>query len=226
MNVRSELKQQSPTTHAAIASIAVVAVQVAAIVAYIRIQQPVITEYRSIAYPFIWITAGVGTAVWIGQLFAGRPRRLRGAIVAIPYVLVLFWLSGIIGGPTGTETFLVQNAMPGWGPIVVYSGSLMSISLVPFTFVGYLTLGYVVYVVAASTAQSVRAAAIGLASCVSCTAPLLLAVAGIFGGNTTAMVATAGYDIATIIFVGTLALLAIAAKRSTHEQPDVCPVRY
>jgi len=87
-------------------------------------------------------------------------------------------------------------------------------------------LGYVVYVVAASTAQSVRAAAIGLASCVSCTAPLLLAVAGIFGGNTTAMVATAGYDIATIIFVGTLALLAIAAKRSTHEQPDVCPVRY
>ena len=58
-----------------------------------------------------------------------------------------------------------------------------------------------------------------MASCVSCAAPLLLAVGGLLGGaQATSMMASLGYDIATVMLVATFALLARAAGRAATDE--------
>jgi len=145
-----------------------------------------------------------------------RPRRWLGAAVGVGYTVALLWLSGTLGTSAGLPTSQLELALPGWGPILLYDNGLLSLSIVPFKLVAYLSLGYIVAVLVAA-AGSARTAALGMASCVSCAAPLLLAVAGLFGGSqATTMVASAGYDLATVVLLATFGLLVRAAQKTTE----------
>ena len=186
----------------------------AAVGAYIEVAEPTLTGVRTLAYPALWITGSVGTAVWIGLTVRGRPRRRRGVVVAAGYTLALLWLTGLIGAPTATTTAEIVAALPGWGPLLLYDGTVIRLAVVPFKLVAYLALGYIVYVFVAANGGSVRAAVLGFATCVGCGAPLLVAVAGGLGSAQAAtLVASVGYDIATVVLGGTFGLLALAASR-------------
>ena len=203
----------------AVSTAAVAAVMlVAAIMAYLNGTDAAITVLRSLAYPIIWITVSLAAAVWIGQTVQGRPRRWRGVAVGGGYTLMIAWLTGLLGSTTGGFPLRVHAAPPGWGPIILYDSGLVRLSIVPFKLIAYLALGYVIYALVAAHRGSIRAAALGVVSCVSCTGPLLVAVIGAIGGTqATTAVATAGYDIATVALVATFGLLVAVVAR---QQPS------
>ena len=208
-------RRLSPLEFAVGSGVIVVAVFAAATASYVSVQQPTLTDARVLVYPTLWSTAGIVSAVWVDRTVRVRPRRWLGVVVGVGYTLALCWVSGIVGASAGMPTSQLVLTLPGWGPILLYDNGLVSLSIVPFKLVAYLCLGYIVAVLVAA-AGSARTAALGLASCVSCAAPLLLAVAGLFGGTqATTMVASAGYDLATIVLVVTFGLLVRAAQQTT-----------
>jgi len=209
-------RRLSPLSVAVGSGIVVVTVLAAATASYLLIQQPALTDSRVLVYPVVWSTAAVVAAVWVSRTVRVRPRRWIGAIVGIGYTLALLWLSGTLGASAGMPTSQLELALPGWGPILLYDNGLVSLAVVPFKLVAYLCLGYIVAVLVAA-AGSARTAALGMASCVSCAAPLLLAVAGLFGGTqATTMVASTGYDLATVVLLVTFGLLVRAAHQTTE----------
>jgi len=209
---------RSPSTIALGAAGLAVAVYAATTSAYLAAVQPIVTDLRVFVYPPVWIAASVAAAVWVDRTVRHRPRPWLGRAVGVAYVLGLCWLSGLIDASSGTETLRLVATLPGWGPIGLYDNGLVNVAIVPFKLIAYLALGHIVSVLVAANGGSARAAALGMASCVSCAAPLLLAVGGFLGGTqATAMVASAGYDIATVVLVATFGLLARAASRTTSE---------
>jgi len=209
----------SPTTLAIVGAGLAVAVYAAATSAYLAAVGPIITDLRVFVYPPVWIATSVAAAVWVDRTVDHRPRPWLGRAVGITYVLGIAWLSGLVDVSSGMTPLRVVSTLPGWGPIGLYDNGLVSLSVVPFKLVAYLALGHIVAVLVAAQGGSARAAALGMASCVSCAAPLLLAVGGLLGGaQATSMVASVGYDIATVILVATFALLARAADRATVDE--------
>ncbi len=215
------LKETTPLQRSIAVALAVAVAVVASISAYIEAASPAITEYRSLVYPVIWIVGGSTAVVWVHGSVSGRSNRAIAAIVGGGYVVALLWVSGLVRAGAGTGSVLVSPAVPGWGPIVVYEGAIIGFSVVPFKWIGYLALGYIVYVLVAGAGGSIKAAALGFVTCVSCTAPLISAVAGAIGGaGASRAVATVGYDIATVVFLLTIGLLVFAVSRTTPR----CPV--
>ena len=209
-------RRLSPLEFAVGSGILVVTVLAAATASYLSIQQPTLTDGRVLVYPAVWITASITAAVWVGRTVRVRPRRWLGAAVGVGYTVALLWLSGTLGASAGLPMSQLELTLPGWGPIWLYDNGLVSLSVVPFKLVAYLSLGYIVAVLVAA-AGSARTAALGLASCVSCAAPLLLAVAGLFGGSqASTMVASVGYDLATVVLLVTFGLLVRAAQQTTE----------
>lgn len=211
---------RSPSTVALVGAGLAVGLYAVATSAYLAAVGPTVTDLRVFVYPPVWIALSVGAAIWVDRTVDHRPRPWLGRAVGIAYVLGLAWLSGLIGVSSGQTTLRVVSTLPGWGPIGLYDNGLVRLSVVPFKLVAYLALGHIVAVLVAAQGGSARAAALGMASCVSCAAPLLLAVGGLLGGTqATAMVASVGYDISTVILVATFALLARAAGRTS---PQAC----
>ncbi len=209
-------RRLSPLELAAASAVLAITVLAAATASYLSVQQPTLTDSRVLVYPVVWITASVAVAVWVSRTVRVRPRRWLGAVVGVGYTVALLWLSGTVGASAGLPTSQLELALPGWGPILLYDNGLVSLSVVPFKLVAYLSLGYIVAVLVAA-AGSARTAALGMASCVSCAAPLLLAVAGLFGGTqASTMVASAGYDLATVVLLATFGLLVRAAGKTAE----------
>ena len=216
-------RRLSPLQFAVGSAIVVVSVLAAATASYLSVQQPTLTDGRVLVYPVVWSTAAIAAAVWVSRTVRVRPRRWLGAAVGVSYTVALLWLSGTLGASAGMPTSQLALALPGWGPILLYDNGLVSLAIVPFTLVAYLSLGYIVAVLV-SAAGSARTAALGMASCVSCAAPLLLAVAGLFGGSqATTMVASAGYDLATVVLLVTFGLLVRAAQK-TAKPCEISPM--
>jgi hypothetical protein len=205
---------RSPAGAAVSTAIVATVVLVTAIATYLRLTDAVITAGRSLIYPVIWIVTSLTAAVWIGLTVRGRPRRWRGIALGGGYTLMIAWLTGLLGATTGGFPLRVHAAPPGWGPIILYDSGLLRLSIVPFKLIAYLALGYVIYALVAAHRGSIRAAALGIVSCVSCTGPLLVAVVGAIGGaQATTAVATAGYDLATAALVVTFGLLVAVVVR-------------
>jgi hypothetical protein len=205
---------RSPAGAAVSTAIVATVVLVTAIATYLRLTDAVITAGRSLIYPVIWIVTSLTAAVWIGLTVRGRPRRWRGIALGGGYTLMIAWLTGLLGATTGGFPLRVHAAPPGWGPIILYDSGLLRLSIVPFKLIAYLALGYVIYALVAAHRGSIRAAALGIVSCVSCTGPLLVAVVGAIGGaQATTAVATAGYDLATAALVATFGLLVAVVAR-------------
>ena len=214
--VRRAFADRSPTALAIWGAAITVGLYAVATSAYLAAAAPRVTDFRVFVYPPVWLAASVAAAVWVDRTVRTRPRPWLGRAVGVAYVLGLGWLGGLIGPSAGTETLRLVATMPGWGPIGLYDNGLVHLSIVPFKLVAYLALGHIVAVLVAASGGSARVAVLGLATCVSCTAPLLLAVGGLLGGTQAAsMVASMGYDIATVVLVATFGLLIRAANRTT-----------
>lgn len=205
---------RSPIRAAVATAVVATVALLTAIATYLRLTDAVITTGRSLSYPVVWIVTSLTAAVWIGLTVRGRPRRWRGVAIGGGYTLVVAWLTGLLGATTGGFPLRVHAAPPGWGPIILYDSGLLRLSIVPFKLIAYLALGYVIYALVAAHRGSIRAAAVGVFSCVSCTGPLLVAIIGAVGGTqATTAVATAGYDIATAALVATFGLLVAVVAR-------------
>lgn len=99
---------------------------------------------------------------------------------------------------------------PGWSPALLYGGDLVRFSLFPYKLVGYLALSYLVFVTLLDVNGSALSGALGFASCVSCTWPILgTAVTALFGGGSIlATVATnQPYGLSTFVFATSVGLL-------------------
>lgn len=213
------LAERSPSTVALVGAGLAVGLYAVATTAYLAAVQPIITDLRVFVYPPVWIGVSLAAALWVDRTVRHRPRPWLGRTVGVAYVLGLAWLSGLVDASSGMTTLRVVSTLPGWGPIALYDNGLVSLSIVPFKLLTYLALGHIVAVLVAASGGSARPAALGMASCVSCTAPLLLAVGGLLGGaQTTSMVAAVGYDIATVVLVVTSGLLVRAAGQTTSEK--------
>jgi len=214
-----KLVDRSPSTVAIVGAGLAVGVYAVATSAYLAAVGPTVTDLRVFVYPPVWIAVSVAAALWVDRTVRHRPRPWLGRAAGVAYVLGIAWLSGLVDASSGMTTLRVVSTLPGWGPIGLYDNGLVSLSIVPFKLVAYLALGHIVAVLVAAQGGSARAAALGMASCVSCAAPLLLAVGGLLGGaQATTMMASVGYDIATVILVATFALLARAAGRATPDE--------
>jgi hypothetical protein len=98
---------------------------------------------------------------------------------------------------------------------VFYTGHGVSVSLVPFLTVGYLTLGLLVAVALERSWTAPGSGLLGLFACVGCTAPVLGGLAGSIGaGSLAAALSSAQYPIATAAFLLALAGLGVSLSRA------------
>lgn len=165
-------------------------------------------------YPIIWITV----SVWI--LWHARPpqtsvrRQFAAGIVGILYFLLLAWLSGLFstGLFAGDVAFagglrLEASAPPGYAPTLFYSGSTMTLAIMPYLLIGYATLTYLVYITILDAWAASASGLLGIFGCVGCSWPIIAALAGGATGPLAATVYSYAYPISTVAFLLAAALL-------------------
>lgn len=202
------------------ASIGVVAIgaELALLVGYVGLTGAAATDVRYLLYPFVWINLALW-AVLVTEPPDASPRLRRVVLVgAAGYLLVLAYAGGVLelshlghshrhGTPSGFVVF--TSLPPGWGPTLVYDHAAFTVTLVPYQFVGYLALTYLVYVAVLDTATAALSGAIGLLSCVSCSWPVFASLlAGVVGGSAIASTMYSfSVDLSTAAFVVAVGLL-------------------
>jgi hypothetical protein len=182
---------------------------------YALSETAVLVDPTTVLYPFVWINVGV-LAVWRTTPAPTTPRRTAVAgLVAAGYFVVLSYfggilapgyaLSGLAGEPSLTA---LVDVPPGFGPALLYGGPLVDVALIPYKAVGYLALAYLVYATVVDAAGAAAVGLLGLLSCVSCTWPILASVlSGVTGATGSLAFAGASYELSTLVFVVTVALL-------------------
>jgi len=203
------------------AALAVTGALVALLFAYVSRTGARVVSVRHALLPFVWIGVSVWLVLWLRAYGPEAGRSWAAWLVGAGYFLLLGVVGstfGLAGEATGVR---VVWATPGWGPMAVYAGSLLRVVVVPFEVAGYLGLAYAVARAVAATSKSALAGTVALFGCVSCTLPLVAAVAGAFGASALA-VSPAGftYDVATAVFVLTAVLLAAGLTTTTPAVRD------
>jgi hypothetical protein len=95
-------------------------------------------------------------------------------------------------------------ATPGWGPRIAYVGSWFHVYFVPYRVVGYLALAYLLAAGVRELSARTLTGALGVATCIGCSFPLLLSLAGGVGlgaGAGLATVSALSLDLSTAAFV-------------------------
>jgi len=165
----------------------------------------------SLAYPFVWLNVAAWGVTRVGVPAASRRQWLAAGVVGVAYFLVLGGVGGLYmfhGDALGAR---IAWLSPGWGPALIYSGSALTVSLLPFKVGGYAALAYLVAVTIIDTARTGVAGLLGLLSCVSCTWPVVATLAaGLFGSASTVVVVAESepYGLSTAVFVSSVLLLA------------------
>lgn len=186
--------------------------QLVAAALYYALGSQALGDPRYVLYGLLWIDVGL-LAVHRTRPPADvsfRTRR-RAVAVATAYFGLLAVAASMIG--TGVEDpvgFRVAPLTFGWGPALLYEGSVVSVVLMPAYVVGYLSLAYLVYVAILEAATSAVGGLLGLLSCVSCTWPIAASVASTLLGGAGFLVLTPEhltYDVSTAVFLATVALL-------------------
>ena len=187
-----------------------VVLQLGLIALYFTVSTSTPTNVRYVLYPLIWINVGLWAIVRTRTIESGRRTRLIALSVATVYGLVLFVLTGLIGPsaapPEGTGFRLAMHS-PGWGPVVSYVGETFHLTLVPYVTIGYVALSYLVYAAMLEATKGALSGVIGLASCVGCTFPVLLALFGAGGSTMATTVFSLSMEISTAVFVLAIGLL-------------------
>jgi len=191
------------------------------IVTYVTINNAALGLFH--VYPFIWLNISAWV-LWRTARPSGTQRqKLIAGAVATGYFIVLGFFGGLydivalsdhpehhhhhfeqMGG------FDLSLAVPpGYGPALFYVGPELQLALIPYLLVGYLTLAYLVYVTVVDAANAAASGVLGIFACIGCSWPILASIVG--GAGTTGIVATAvytqAYELSTIAFVATVALL-------------------
>jgi hypothetical protein len=218
-----------PTRTDLLAGAVVLNAELLVVLVYLAVEPVVIESWRFIVYGFLWINAGL-YAVAKTTPAPTTPRTKRIALlVAGGYFVVLAVAGGIVGpshtsplaslitdghlhshGTAAAGSFDLRLLPPGWGPALVYQGSWLLVILMPYKVIGYLALSYLVYATVIDAAGTVVPGSLGLLSCVSCTWPVVGSlVTSVFGSGSAVVVAatTWPYDISTVAFLATVALL-------------------
>lgn len=216
--IHALLAERTPSTPVLAVGTALVLAEVFSVLAYLRLAPVTAISVRYYVYPFVWINVGLWAVVTTAAPAANRTRRRGAAAIAVGYFLVLSWAAGVLQpgylltGRVPSEVFRVVllDLPPGWGPAVMYDSGLVMLFVMPYQFVGYVALAYLVYVTILDAAGSAVGGLLGLLSCVSCTWPVLAAlVSGIVGGTTSvaAFAVSGSYDLSTAVFLVTVGLL-------------------
>ncbi|WP_380674922.1 DUF7546 family protein [Salinigranum sp. GCM10025319] len=208
---------------------AVVNAELLVVLVYLAVEPVTVDSWRFILYGFLWINAGLYAVAKTTPAPADTRTKRLALLVAGGYFLVLAVAGGIVGpshtSPLaslltdghlhshGTATaggFDLRLLPPGWGPALVYQGAWLSVILMPYKVIGYLSLAYLVYATAIDAAGTVVSGSLGVLSCVSCTWPVVGSlVTSLFGSGSAVVVAatTWPYDVSTVAFLATVALL-------------------
>jgi hypothetical protein len=219
-----------PTRGELLVGAAVLNAELLVVLLYLAAEPVTVDSWRFILYGFLWINAGL-YAVAKTRPSATTPRTRRLALlVAGAYFLILAVAGGILGPShtsplaslltdghlhshgttTATASFDVRPLPPGWGPALVYQGPWLMVILMPYKVVGYLSLAYLVYATVIDAAGTAVSGSLGLLSCLSCTWPVAGSLlTSLFGSGSAVVVAatTWPYDISTVAFLATVALL-------------------
>lgn len=172
-----------------------------------------LASLRLYVYPFVWINVSLWALARVEPPTAPHRRKLSAGAIAGGYALVLAVLGGVVSTAMTDAVGLSIRPLafpPGWGPIVSADVFGLSVTLLPYKVLGYITLSYLVYALVVEAA-GVLPAVLGLFSCVSCVwAAVVVPLAGTIGGSTalTSVVFGGGYDLSTAIFVVSVVLLA------------------
>ncbi|MDZ7687473.1 MAG: hypothetical protein U5J64_01910 [Halobacteriales archaeon] len=181
-----------------------VGLQIAAVAVYFLVTDTVALTAHHALIPVVWVTLGAWAVV-----NTPLPDELPSyaplvAVVSGVYLLILLYLGGMVGTTTSPgSSFFVSSASPGWGPIFGYTAEVFYLRVVPFQFVGYVVLAYLVFVALTDTATSLVGAAVGMVSCVGCTWPIIagiLSVVGAGGVGATSAVQSLSYELSTVVF--------------------------
>lgn len=170
-------------------------------------------------YPIVWITVSAWVLWHARPAPASRDRHLLAGGIAILYFLLLAWLGGLFS----IETFLntadaafagglrvEASVPPGYAPTLFYVGSNVTIALIPYLFIGYVTLAYLVYVTILDAWAASAPGLLGIFGCIGCSWPIfaaLFAGAGGAMGSITAAVYANAYPISTVAFLIAVTLL-------------------
>lgn len=164
-------------------------------------------------YPLIWINVGAWAILRTKPAPTGARQKRIGLAIAVGYFAVLSYFGGLVGpaspGPVGLDVSLLALP-PGWGPAILYNGTVLSLTLLPYKVIGYAALTYLVYVTVLDAAGSAVTGVLGLLSCVSCSWPILATLVTGVAGSGTALagaVYTQSYGLSTVVFVVTVGLL-------------------
>lgn len=208
----------TPGGRAAAGAAVAVGVHVGLVAAYLEAGPTTVTSLAHAAYPVVWVGASVYAALWV----ALGPVRSRvgpaGALVGLAYLGLLAVVTGMVGTASTATGARVSWATPGWGPIVGYSGASLSVMLVPFQVVGYVTLSYLFGLAVARSGRSLGLGVLGAATCVGCWGSALAAGASLLLGGTVAASTVAlgdAYGLSTAAFLLALAAHVYAVRRTS-----------
>ncbi|WP_410765185.1 hypothetical protein [Haloferax sp. DFSO60] len=167
---------------------------------------------RYAVYGVIWVAVGLWVLFDVEVPPTSTKTKRRAALVAVGYFALLAVAGGIVTTaiPGGDSGLRVAFLPPGWGPALIYAGSLVNVILMPARLVGYVALAYLVYDTFIEASGAAVSGIVGLLSCVSCSWPVLASIATSVFGSGTALALTAtslSYDLSTLVFVVTVALL-------------------
>lgn len=213
--------------------LAVVALaELALLAGYLGLTGASARSVRYLLYPFVWIDLAVW-AVFFVDADATPGTRARNAALAVAgaYLLVLALAGGVLDvslfgdghshvHSAGFDVAVFTSLPPGWGPTVVLESPAATLTLVPYTTVGYLGLAYLTYVAVVDAAATALSGALGLLSCASCSWPVFASLlAAALGGKAVASTLYAySLDLSTLAFVVAVVLLA---WRPTPGRPGV-----
>ncbi|MDS0243776.1 MULTISPECIES: hypothetical protein [unclassified Haloferax] len=193
---------------------AILLVEFLAVLAYVSMTSTTITEPRYAVYPFIWINVGL-LAVSRTKV-SKRSRGIQTLALGVTglYLLVLLYLGGLVRfgifTPLGSGTeFRISWALLGWGPVVVFRNPWLQTVVVPFKAAGYLSFAYLLYARLLDATKGVLSGVFGLVSCVGCTFSILMPL---FGASAFSAVTQLSWDLSTVVFLITVALLYWSAE--------------
>lgn len=210
--LRDRIGTQTVSTRTALIVALLLNLQGMLVVLYLGLTNSEVTELRYLLYGLVWVNVGAYAIYAASPPPAEFETRRRAVAIAAGYFALLAVFGGLIGLGVGANATGARIAWlpPGWGPAFVYSGYYLSVTLMPAYVIGYLALAYLVFVTAVDAAGSIVAGVVGLFSCVSCTWPIVAAVASSLLGGGTLLAGSAmslSYDLSTGVFLLTVALL-------------------
>jgi hypothetical protein len=193
-------------------------IELAAVALYLAFADVTITDPLILVYPLVWINVGIWALWRTDAPSTSRRRQLAVGLLAVTYFGVLAAVGGLLDLSHAAHAHdheaqlrvAYASLPPGFGPALFYSGSVISLNLLPYQLVGYVALSYLVYVTVLEAAGSAISGLLGLFSCVSCTWPVIgTVVAGLFGSGSAVytFALSQSYGLSTVVFVSAVALL-------------------